>query len=648
MHPASCILIIFKALRQLGLRALLLNALYKIGLVSGYYRSLEPGRFRLPSNPVPVVPIPARERLLEVLGHWGRIELLKQADEIVDGKFRAFGGEPVGLKLTGDWPLSHWTLYERGRIKLDGDIKFIWEPARFGWAYILGRAYILTQDDKYREVFWNYFESFTNANPPNLGPHWMNGQEVAIRLMALAWSAQVFGESSVSSTAMVDSKAAERSERIIGAMAAHAERIPPTLIYARSQDNNHLLTEAAALYTAGRVLDNSKWRAVGWHWLNWSLQKQISGYGEYIQHSTNYHRLVLQTALWVNSIRDQEWPYPTTQALTRAAHWLFSMLDPASGHTPNLGANDGALILPLSPVPFNDFRPTVQAAARAFLRTGLPAGVWDEMCLWLGLPASGHTSDSDAYLTDHLRGRNSWGYLRASRFKSHLSHMDQLHFDLWWRGLNLTPDPGTYLYNAEAPWNNPLVSTRVHNTVTVDGRDQMTRGSRFLTLDWFPAFSSSVLEPDENISGRVVAHHRGYQRLGIYHERTVTVYRDERWQVLDHLIPQRSSAHKFRLHWLLLDGMWEIQMREASIELRIKSSGGWITQLMSVQPSALNPELIVSIVRAGELLYGHRDVQPFEGWASPTYGVKVPALSWAVEASSDSRVIFTTEFIFSK
>ena len=43
------------------------------------------------------------------------------------------------------------------------------------------------------------------------------------------------------------------------------------------------------------------------------------------------------------------------------------MIDPASGQTPNLGANDGALIFPLSSNPINDFRPTVQAAARAFL-----------------------------------------------------------------------------------------------------------------------------------------------------------------------------------------------------------------------------------------------------------------------------------------
>ena len=72
--------------------------------------------------------------------------------------------------------------------------------------------------------------------------------------------------------------------------------------------------------------------------------------------------------------------------------------------------------------------------------------------------------------------------------------MDQLHFDLWWHGLNITQDAGIYLYNGEPPWDNPLVSTRVHNTITVDGLDQMTRGGRFLTLDWFPASSKNLLE----------------------------------------------------------------------------------------------------------------------------------------------------------
>ncbi len=197
---------------------------------------------------------------------------------------------------------------------------------------------------------------------------------------------------------------------------------------------------------------------------------------------------MLQAALWVDAIRDVDWPHQTSQSLGRASHWLFSMLDPASGRTPNLGANDGALILPLAAASFNDFRPTVQAAARAFLRFQLPGGAWDEMALWLGLGAHEKSYESNLYMADHLRGPGSWAYLRATQFHSRLGHMDQLHFDLWWRGLNIARDAGTYLYNADPPWNNPLVVSTVHNTVTVDSRDQMTRGGRFITLDWFPAF----------------------------------------------------------------------------------------------------------------------------------------------------------------
>jgi hypothetical protein len=577
----------------------------------------------------------------------GQTALLSEADEIVNGKFRMFGGDLVPLQLTFNEPLHYWTDYETGKAPLPKsrlpipDIKFIWEPARFGWAFSLGRAYYLTQDEKYAEAFWKYFEQFTVGNPPYLGPHWMNGQEVAIRLMALVWCAHVFTKP----------ENEERRKQLISSIAQHAARIPPTLIYARSQNNNHLITESAALYTAGVAFDQPGWRQLGWLHLNRTLQTQISSYGEYIQHSANYHRLMMQTVLWVNMLmkgQDQPWPSLTLKALSRAAHWLFSMIDPASGQIPNLGSNDGALIFPLSSNPFNDFRPTVQAAARAFLRTSLPAGAWDEMSLWLGLPASTHTSDSDAYLTDNLRGRDSWAYLRASAFKSRHTHMDQLHFDLWWRGLNLAQDAGTYLYNGEPPWDNPLALTRVHNTITVDGRDQMTRGGRFLVLDWFPAYSENVLVADENVLGRFLAYHTGYRKLGIRHERLATVFTDERWQVEDKLLFKRPGRHIFRLHWLLLDGDWEMADRESGIGLRVKSKYGWITLNIRSDSQIPNSEFRVSLVRAGELVYGQRDLKPYEGWVSPTYGEKVPALSLAVEVTSNKSVTFISEFIFPK
>jgi hypothetical protein len=639
----SKFLIGIKFLFQLGLRPLVLYALYKFGLLTGHYKRLTPifdnrdSNIKLP-NIVPLFSLPSRDQLSQILGEEGKSTLLKEADEIVNGKVRIFD-ELIPLDFSSNQPLHHWTTYEKNveRLTLNvlhHDIKFLWEPARFVFAFTLARAYHLTQDDQYAEAFWKYFESFTQNNPANLGPHWMNGQEVAIRLMSLVWADHVFESASATSEA--------RRDALHQSIFYHASRIPPTLVYARSQNNNHLVTEAAALYTAGLFFKNSNWQKLGWKWLNWSFQNQIGGYGEYIQHSTNYHRVMLQTALWINFIKREAFSTKTSQAIGRSAHWLFSLLDNASGLTPNLGANDGALIFPLSSAAFDDYRPTVQAAARAFLRTSLHPGVWDEMSLWFGLKAGERVADSSAYLTENLRGQNSWAYLRVSHFKSRLSHMDQLSLDLWWRGLNITQDAGTYLYNAAPPWDNPLVTTRVHNTVTVDGRDQMTRAGRFLVLDWASAHSKNIIETNESILGRVRAYHNGYGN--IKHERTVTVYQDEHWVVEDKLTSPRRKPHTFRIHWLFPDYEWKLEEQERRASLKLNSPHGWIT--LSIHSSSLVPQSSFSLVRAGELVYGQRDAQPYEGWVSRTYGQKSPALSFAFELTSEYHLMITSEFIF--
>jgi hypothetical protein len=325
------------------------------------------------------------------------------------------------------------------------------------------------------------------------------------------------------------------------------------------------------------------------------------------------------------------------------------MLDSETGQTPNLGANDGALILPLSVSDFRDYRPTVQASARAFLKTNLKPGAWDELALWLNLPAQERVVSSDEYLTDNIHGKNSWAYLRASTFKSRLGHIDQLHLDLWQRGLNVAQDAGTYSYNANPPWDNPLVATRVHNTVTVDGADQMDRVGRFLAVNWFNAYSKNIVEADDEILSRVQAHYRAVHPFK--HERAVTAYRDERWTIRDVMTVYNRRKKVFRLHWLLPDGEWEIINRDHGIGIRVQTPHGWIT-LSVYAAAALHPlsftfhPLTVSLVRAGELIHGQRDAQPYEGWVSRTYGQKSPALSFAADVTSARDVEFFSEFVF--
>jgi hypothetical protein len=91
-----------------------------------------------------------------------------------------------------------------------------------------------------------------------------------------------------------------------------------------------------------------------------------------------------------------------------------------------------------------------------------------------------------------------------------------------------------------------------------------------------------------------------------------------------------------------------LENREPGIAISLLSPYGWMTISLQTQPALSDARLPVSIVRAGEVVYGERDVKPYEGWASPTYGVKVPALSLAIEVTSLWNVTFTTEFVFPK
>jgi hypothetical protein len=665
--------IALKALRQLGLRPVLLNALYRLGLTSGHFERIEGREQRIEIGEQgtqesvlrSLFNFPTPEELLAVLGEAGKAALLTEADEIVSGKVRLFGGAPVELNLTLPGKLEHWSAYETNPLLLSAlcspfsDIKFLWEPARFGWAFPLGRAFHLTHADKYAESFWRHFETFTAANPPYLGPNWTSGQEAALRLMAFVWAAQIFSGSSSSTP--------ERNSALARAVAVHALRIPPTLIYARSQQNNHLLTEAAGLLTAGLAMPGhpqaSRWCTLGWKWLNAGLQSQIDSAGEYAQHSTNYHRLMLQVVLWTNALIRSDnfsrhprgvsrynWPRQTNDAIVRSIHWLLSILDSDSGRTPNLGANDGAYLFPLTVCPFSDFRPVLNAAMRVFLDRELRRGPWDEMALWFEIPLE-HRKPTP--LPDHpgnlIYGKDSWASLRTAQFTTRPSHADQLHVDLWWRSLNIAQDAGTYHYNADPPWDNSLTTALVHNTVTVNGRDQFRRVGRFLYLDWFNTYQAGGFESYPAILQQIRGWHRGYQKQGVRHERTVTAYADGHWQIRDGLLRVRMPRDKktltFRLHWLLPDWLWQAKTSDSGMALQLLSPYGPVDLRLAVTGSA---DVSVDLVRAGEIVYGSGSPNPIRGWVSPIYGVKVPALSLAVETKSTNDVQFVSEFIFPK
>ncbi len=654
--------LLFKALHELGPRQVAQFGWYRLQLKSGWMKLATGAPHETASPPAFFIPLPAKDEVCESLGAEGQALLLQEADELISGRVRLFGGEPVPLQLAppGDSDsLPHWTDYENRRAQGTWeDIKFVWEPARFGWACTLGRAYFVSHDARYAEAFWQAFELFRNANPPYRGPNWISAQEAALRILSFTIAYHLFAGSPASTAA--------RMAAMGQALAEHARRILPSLSYARAQHNNHLLSEAAGLYTSGLALPNHRqaksWRKLGWRWFSFGLRTQIEADGTYTQHSLNYHRLMLQLALWMDCLRQvaqDDWTAETRKLLQAAVQWLAALVDPHSGRAPNLGANDGAYILPLTVQPFSDLRPVLRAASCAFGRPAGPETVEhsaqqcakDEMALWLACSRLGkgalpaqisrpekqrlHLENSGLVLPHPTL--DSWVYLRAARFRGRPSHADQLHFDLWWRGLNLALDAGTYLYNGAPPWDNALVSTHVHNTISVDRRNQMRPVGRFLWLDKVQA--QVLVNGDTEYATRMAtAVHDGYRHRGVRHERSVEPTASG-WRVEDRLLlneafPRHRPA-KVRLHWLLPDLPWKAAESETGVIVQVETERGYVQLTIGAGEGCPQPEPgwceAFSLARAGELLWGSSKVPPTRGWWAPTYGHLQPALSIAIE-----------------
>ena len=563
------------------------------------------------------------------------------------GKILCFGhweadyGDPI------DWTLNpmtnrRWDASLRATEALAGgrgvgDVKLTWEAARFPQAYHLARAAVFEPAAAARlaRAFAAQIAGFRATTPFGRGIHWSSGQEIAIR-----WLAWIFGfDVLLRRTELAPGAAARIDENLWNG--AHC--IEEGIAYAqRAVYNNHLLSESLGLYLAGTLFNATdaaaRWRGLGRAILEEEAERQFYPDGGYLNLSHNYHRNVVQLLLWASAVARLAGDRPAPswlRAMDRSIEFLVAHQNPSDGRFPNFGPNDGSLPSILSTCDFSDFRPTLQAAAGLVRGERLyDAGPWDEEAVWwlgakaldapLRPPARG--SRSFTHTGFHvLRGkeRGSFVALRCGSMLDRFGQIDMLHVDVWWRGLNVLVDGGSYLYNGPEAWHAHFVRTASHNTVTVDGRDQMLHFRKFKHLYWTEA---KRLAFEDGQDTRVVAgEHYGYVRHAgrCVHRRAVAMFGGDLVVVVDRI--EGEGEHALRLHWLAGGFPFEARSREARVTLATPEGPYQVAVFVGDR------------VAEGSVVAGQED--PPRGWQSRYYGAKTPAPSLAVEARA--RLPFT-------
>ena len=408
----------------------------------------------------------------------GRSPVTEAADTI-DGELRYFECFSARTGFPPDWhhnPFTgdssskdvHWS--RLGDFDF-GDIKVLWEPSRFGFIFTLVRAYARTGDDRLAEAYWKSVEDWRDNNPPQHGVNWKCGQEASFRIMAWCFGLHAF----LNAPATTPKRLVMLAEMLV----VHGRRIEANIDYALQQSNNHGISEAVGLWTLGvlfpEFLDSAKWRDLGAKLLTTQVKELIYDDGSFSQHSVNYHRVMLHDCLWALQIGDfagERLPGVVRERVQLAGKWLKAMIVGRDGTAPNYGANDGALVFPLTNCEYTDYRPVVQTLEMVISnRAAFPSGPWDEEALWFGgmkllelprpkseIPELELAATEGGYYIMH--GDSSAVFIRCpERFRHRPSQADLLHVDLWWRGENVAMDAGTFSYNAPEPWNNALVHT---------------------------------------------------------------------------------------------------------------------------------------------------------------------------------------------
>jgi hypothetical protein len=535
-----------------------------------------------------------------------------------------------------------------------GNVKQVWELSRHHHLTQLAAAYWLTGDEQYAEAVDRQLRSWWAQNPNLSGIHWTSGIELGVRLVSWVWIRRLLDEWPKVQDLFEHHEDCRRQLRW------HQEYLA-AFASEGSSGNNHAIAEDVGLLVASCALpwfvESPRWRALASSRLRRHLTSNTGSDGLNREQATDYHRFVTELALVAltearasgHDLGDELWALVTSSLDAAAA-----VLD-VRGRPPRQGDGDEgrALVLDGDTDPWalllsagaatvgpRDWWP---ATSPSLLGTLLGA-LADRPPQEHGRPLTRPRSFADAGLmllrTPPGEEPEIWcrcdggphGFLSIAAH----AHADALSLEVRHDGVDVLADPGTYCYHGEPQWRRYFRSTRAHNTICVDERDQSVAGGPFL---WTHHATTTLLRDETSRDGEQVwaAVHDGYRNLSrgpVRHQRVVRLSPARRTLVVEDLLTARRGRgdHTVSLAFHLGPEV-HAELEGASARLRWRGCSGPCEAALEL------PESLTWSAHRGE-------VDPPLGWYSPGFGQRVPATALVGTGVVDRHAELVTRLSF--
>ncbi|MCK4733304.1 MAG: heparinase II/III-family protein [Methanophagales archaeon] len=197
-------------------------------------------------------------------------------------------------------------------------------------------------------------------------------------------------------------------------------------------------------------------------------------------------------------------------------------------------------------------------------------------------------------------------------------HNSRLSFELFAYDKSFIIDPGTYIYTTDMEMRNLFRSTRYHNTVVVDDKEQNRfDDDQLFTMNLDAAVNVNRWIVTENYDF-LDAEHNGYSRLNVVHRRQIYFNKEEKYWVITDMLTG-EGCHKYDLYFHF-----------APMELKE------IDELVIETDNKTGANIVIAPLETDGI-----KLEIENGWVSYSYGKKVEAP--IVKYSKTAEV--PTEFI---
>lgn len=573
-------------------------------------------------------------------------KLINSANRIIEGEYSVFSKTILEEARIPDWSKDYLSDQGGGESPLAKtqrhfDIKDIWELNRLQFLPTLGLAFLLTKERKYVESIKSTLQDWIRKNPVHSRPNWDSAMEVALRSVSIVITLSMMRDEVEKDEGFLKSVSKSLFE--------HGVFVWCNLeIGVFGTKSNHFFSDLLGLLVLGLTFREMK---IGEQWSRYALselengiQKQVDDDGVYFEHSTSYHRFVLEIFAYsylIGKHNDVTFSKNYENRLEKMFEFVWHYIRP-DGLAAQAGDADDGRVFILTDY-FNwdrrDHRYLLHFAAILFDRFDLiPLDLTPcvELFVFMGKdqidkiqrgkePAHDHVSK--LFKSKIVVRRSKSDHLMVTAWDvgtdgiGNHQHNDILSFELTLSGVTFVVDPGTYCYTYDDQLRNLFRSTAYHNTVRIDD-SEINRFDPLVLFRMSNDAKPQILAWHEGDDGfHCICQQRGYKSCSpnITHVRDFQSSREpSRYTISDRITAEGTHVYSSSFH---LDHGVKLQRREGHFLL----TKNGVRVKFTCDPA-------------------DTEVETLDGWVSYSYLEKLPGTILRVNVPFQARLSISYAF----